>query len=224
MPIEPATLPSKISVAVTAGTAGPDDVADACALAIRCGCSGVIVNPCFVADAMRSLRPARTMRCEATVSFPLGCDLPAVKLYAAEQSILMGCCGILLAVNTGLILSGATDVVRRDLSLVSDSSSAPMSVWVDAAALSDEQLTQTVHLAVQSGAASVVCCSSDTREIVPEQVTAIVDATNHFAHLRIAGPTRSIEHMSALIDAGADGIVLTLSQAKGLLPDTSQQQ
>lgn len=223
MPVDQATLSSRTSVAVTSGTAGPQDVTGACALAIEHACRGVIVNPCFASSAVRALHAAE-VRCEVTVSFPLGCDLPAVKLYAAEQSVLSGCSSILLAVNAGLILAGDVKAVQRDLELMHASTTVPMSVFVNTADLSDKQLMQLVHAAVLSGAASVVCRGNETRAVTPSHVAALMAATDQLAHLRIAGPVDSIEQMLALLDAGADEIVLDLLQARRLLPGASQSQ
>lgn len=206
---------SRINISVLSGTANPADVEQACTLAAAHGCCGVLVSPCFIALCAKNLA-GTDLRCTATASYPLGTDLLAVTLYAAQQSILAGCDEILLALNVGKILSGDSDTLAREIQLVYASIDAALGVLINTAQLSHRQLGEVARLAVESGAACIVLAAPDLRD-APQLIQNVKDATGQLANIRIHSPFESRSAMEGVLSSGADGLIADVSEAKNLL-------
>lgn len=208
-------LSSRIDIAALSGTADAADVELACSLARSNECRSVVVNPCFAALSRKHLA-GTDIQCVATTSFPLGTDLLAVTLYAAQQSILAGCSEILLALNMGQVLSGERDPVAREIQLVYASVDSPVGVYVNASLLEDSRLAETAGTAAESGAAYIVLGTQNV-SAASEQIRRIADATGRLAHVRLHGTFESVSVMEDLISAGADGFVMDYMDAKTIL-------
>lgn len=195
-------------IAALSGSSVPADIEQACDFARSSHCTAVLVNPCFVQLCSTKLTGSEIL-CGAVLSFPLGCDQLAVRLYAAQQAVLAGAQRICSTLSTGMILCGDLDGVRRDTELLFSDSEVPVSVLMDASALSTAQLAAAAKAASESGASGIIAWASRPDTPMVDNLHAMMDATSGLARVKPYNPAYTAESVQAMLDAGACGVVIS---------------
>lgn len=205
MDIDYGALPGLVDVTSIAANTTADDVRFTACLAKAYGCAAVSVNPCWLSLAISCLKGEKGIRRGATASFPFGCELTSVKIYAATQVALSGAQEIDMVMNVGAFLSGDEDLVRREIELVMANIDCTLKVIVEAALLNDAQLARATSLVAGAGAHFV---KSDTglygKPITPERIRIMCEAAAGRARVKASGGIRTLDALVALREAGAD--------------------
>lgn len=143
---------------LTQPNASLEDLEQAVALATEHDLAALVVTPWLVKAARRQIGRS-PMAIVATIGFPFGGQLLAVKAFEASKALEQGATQIEFVLNGGALRSGADETVYNDLLAVVDmahSALAPASVIIEADALSDTLLGKACRLAERAGADSVV--------------------------------------------------------------------
>lgn len=203
MSVQLEILPSMVDVAAVAVNTTSTDVAAACSIARAYGCASVIVNPCFLAAAAKLLRLDEGVLRGATCSFPFGCELTAVKLYAAQQSVLLGAEELDIVMNVEAFLSGNIELAKREISLVRGTIEVPLKVIIEAPLLSDAQIAEASELIADTGVNWIETGTGLNGPATAAQVSIIRETAAGRAKIKAAGGIHTVEDMISLCEAGA---------------------
>jgi len=141
--------------------AAPADIDRLCDEAMEFGFAAVCINPSWVARAKRRLR-ASGIPVASVVGFPLGANTPEIKAMEARRALRDGAREIDMVINIGALKGGEHDLVRRDITGVSDACrevGALNKVIIEAVYLTDEEKVVACRLAV-AGRANYVKTST----------------------------------------------------------------
>lgn len=197
-------LPSLVDVTYVAQNTTSSDVAFTMDVAKAYNCAAAIVNPCFFPQLLKERQGRTDIRLGATSSFPFGCDLTSVKLYSAQQTILLGAQEIDVVMNVGEFLSGNTGIVERELRLLAESAGADIKVIIETALLSDAQIVEASRLCADCGVQYVKSSTGFyDKAVTPAQIRLMKEAVGDKAKIKAAGGIRTVEQCRELVEAGA---------------------
>jgi len=152
--ISPTELARMIDHTLLKPEATQEQIERLCAEAAAHHFASVCINPVYVPLAVQQLEGSDVVVC-TVVGFPLGATLTQVKAYETEQAILAGAHEIDMVINVGALKSGLTDVVRDDVTAVTQTAhqhGAIVKVIIEAALLTDDEKRTACELAKAAGA------------------------------------------------------------------------
>jgi deoxyribose-phosphate aldolase len=136
--------------------ATPDDVRRLCEEAKRFSFFSVCVNTHFVPLAAQCTAGSGIAVCSIS-GFPLGAVDTAVKAFEARRAVERGASEIDMVMNIGALKAGDRGTVQGDIAAVVEAcgDGAIVKVIIEAALLSDAEITDACRLSVDAGAAFV---------------------------------------------------------------------
>ncbi len=189
--------------------ASREDIRKLCQEAARFGFASVCVNPWNVAQAAELLRESSVRVC-TVVGFPLGATLPQVKIYEAEQAIMLGAQEIDMVENVGALKSGLDDVVEQDIRGVAEAchrSGAICKVILETSLLTNEEKVRASVAAKKAGADFVKTSTGfSTGGATAEDVALMRAAVGAGMGIKASGGIRSFEDVKKMVSAGATRI------------------
>jgi len=185
---------------------------------LRYGFCSVCVNPVWVALAADILH-GKGVKVDSVVGFPLGADLPKVKVFEAEQLIRAGADEIDMVANIAAILEGDSCALANDLKSVLNVCQAmrpavTLKVIIESASLNDEQIKFACSVAENIGLDFVKTSTglNPAGGAKVEDVRLMAETVNH-CQVKAAGGIRNAEDALAMIEAGATRIGASASVA-----------
>ncbi len=151
---EPATLARLIDHTLLKPEAGEEQIRALCAEAAQYGFASACVHPSWVPLCSELLSESATKVC-ATIGFPLGATLPAVKAYEVEQVAQLGAHEVDMVLNIGCLRDGNYWAVYRDIAAVVDAArdnGLLLKVIIETALLDQEQKIAACVIAKEAGA------------------------------------------------------------------------
>jgi deoxyribose-phosphate aldolase len=172
------------------------------------------VNPSRVAPAARLLASSG-IDVVATVGFPFGAARSEVKVLEARLALADGADQIDVVIDIGLLKDGDISSVEQELAaVVGEVGSHPVKVIIEAALLTDDQKRTACRLAVEAGAAYVKTSTGySTGGATVHDVTLMRAAVGGRATIKAAGGIRYYEDALALLNAGADRLGVSRTEA-----------
>lgn len=191
-----------------------EDIERACQVATNNGCPAVVVNPSRVAPAARLLAGSG-IDVVATVGFPFGAARTDVKVLEARLALADGADQIDVVIDIGLLKDGDLSSVEQELAaVVGEVGSHPVKVIIEAALLTDDEKRTACRLAVEAGAAYVKTSTGySTGGATVHDVTLMRAAVGGRATIKAAGGIRYYEDALALLNAGADRLGVSRTEA-----------
>jgi deoxyribose-phosphate aldolase len=125
-----------------------------CDEARRFSFASVCVNPTHVKLCARLLRGSPVRVC-TVVGFPLGANLPEVKVFETQQAIHDGATEIDMVINVGALKDRNIELVARDIAAIVNAAhalNALVKVILEVALLTDEEKVTACRLAKEAGA------------------------------------------------------------------------
>lgn len=130
------------------------DIVRICREAIDYGFASVCVNPYYVPLAADMLRGSQVLAC-TVVGFPLGANMPEVKVFETTRAVRDGAQEIDMVINIGALKSSRYDWVRHDIEQVvanSHKGGAIVKVILETALLADEEKIIACEISREAGA------------------------------------------------------------------------
>lgn len=167
----------------------------------------VCVNPCHVRQAVKEL--SATKVCVATViGFPLGANLPDIKIAETQRAVSEGAEEIDMVINVGALKANEVDYVTDEIkSVVKAAKTAPVKVIIECDLLSDDEKVKAVECCVKAGAATVKTSTGfvkDGKGATVDDIELIKRAIGGSGlGIKASAGIRDYDKAKALIDAGA---------------------
>ncbi len=179
-----------------------------CDEAVQYGFCCVIVNPIFVARAVKRL-DGSGMRVGTVASFPLGAATPSAIVEDARSAIDAGACEIDMVAWVGGIIDGDRRSVAQTIYEVACAVHGQdrrnlLKVILETTALTDEQIILGCRCCAE-GEADFVKTSTGFHASGGASVAHVSLLRRHCAPLKVkaSGGIRTLETAAALLDAGA---------------------
>ena len=180
-----------------------------CDEAVRFGFASVCVNPWCVPMASEQVRGSGVKVC-TVIGFPLGATLTRVKIFEAEEAILLGANELDMVLNLGALKSGQIEQVETDIRSVVEVAhrgGAICKVIIEACLLGTEEKVWASLIAAECGADFVKTSTGFSRGgATIEDVALIRAAVGRRAGVKAAGGIRSLEDLEKMVGAGATRI------------------
>jgi deoxyribose-phosphate aldolase len=185
------------------------DVDAMCAEAVEFGFASVCVNGTWVRRVAAALRGSDVVPC-CVVGFPFGATTPEIKAMEARRAIRDGAREIDMVLNVGALKSGDYDLVRRDISGVSEAcreAGAVCKVILETVYLTDEEKVVASRLAVESKADFVKTSTGyGPGGATVYDVALIRESVGPKVGVKASGGIRTTEDARQMIAAGATRI------------------
>jgi deoxyribose-phosphate aldolase len=190
------------------------EIEQACQVATSNGCPAVVVNPSRVALAARLLA-GTGVEVVATVGFPFGAARSEMKVLEARLALADGADVIDVVIDIGLLKDGDLRAVEQELAaVVREVGTHPVKVIIETALLTDDEKRTACQLAVEAGAAYVKTSTGfSAGGATVHDITLMRAAVGDRARIKAAGGIRYYEDALALLNAGADRLGVSRTQA-----------
>ena len=183
-----------------------------CEKAKENGFASVCILPNMIETAAKVLHGSNTKVC-TVISFPLGFDVPEVKIAETEDALAKGAEEIDLVMNVSALKSERYDIVDAELEGVvraSHSNGAIVKLIIETPLLTDNQIVKACELAEKHGV-DIVKTSTGFSAMLPrstsvEDVKLIRRSVKPETGVKAAGGIRTTEDTLAMIEAGATRI------------------
>jgi deoxyribose-phosphate aldolase len=174
--------------------------------------ASVCILPNMVPVIAKILKGTETKVC-TVISFPLGADVPSVKIAETRDAIEKGCQEIDLVINVGALKSGELDIISEEIrgtAEVCHQNNCILKTIIEAPLLTEEQIKQASKLAEAEGA-DIVKTSTGFKPILKRStnlndVKLIRSVIKPETGLKAAGGIKTTEDALAMIAAGATRI------------------
>lgn len=186
-----------------------NDIDRMCSEGLKHQFAAVCVNPVFVKQVAEALRdsPARTC---AVVGFPLGANLPAVKLYEARMALDEGAREIDMVINIGRLKAGEDAAVRSEIQCLAAASHerhAILKVIIETSLLKEEEKIRACRLACDAGADFVKTSTGfSTAGATSADVALMRRVVGSEIGVKASGGIRTLDDLLKMVESGASRI------------------
>jgi len=208
-----------IDHALLDAAATPEQIDRLCAEADRFGFATVCVAPCYVRRAVENLYQKKPKVC-TVIGFPLGTSTPATKLYEAQEAVDNGAEELDVVINLGLLKSGQTDAVHRELAEICEETDRPVKAILELNRLTPPEKELAVDLALDAGVTFLKTGTGWAGGATVEDVRLLRELSRGRVGIKAAGGIRTLEQAIGLVLEGATRLgtsygVSILEQAQG---------
>ncbi|MBC8588962.1 deoxyribose-phosphate aldolase [Paratissierella segnis] len=187
-------------------------ITEFCKEADEAGFASVCILPTLVETATSVLKNTNTKVC-TVISFPLGMDVPEVKICATKEAIEKGAEEIDLVLNVCALKSGLYNIVNQELFGVSQlchDNGVLLKLIIETPLLNEEQIIKACELA-EANQVDIVKTSTGFSAMLPrstsvEDVKLIRKHIKPTTGLKAAGGIRITADALKMIEAGATRI------------------
>ncbi|GIV15954.1 MAG: deoxyribose-phosphate aldolase [Armatimonadota bacterium] len=187
------------------------DIDRLCNEALQYRFASVCIQPCWVERAVRHLTGSG-VAVGTVVGFPLGANMPSVKLYEAEQALASGATELDMVIALPALKSGDWRTVRHEIEQIASlcRSATPavvLKVIIECCYLTLEEKIQATRVVAESGA-DFVKTSTGFGEggATIDDVRLLRSAAPPSLKVKAAGGIRTLSLALELLQAGADRI------------------
>jgi deoxyribose-phosphate aldolase len=185
------------------------DIERICREALQYRFASVCVNSVFVNPVSEALRNSLVKTC-VVVGFPLGANLPAVKLDEARVALEQGAQEIDMVIHIGALKAGDDAAVRSEIESllrVVHESRAILKVIIETALLSEEEKVRACRAARAAGADFVKTSTGfSTAGATAADVALMRREVGREIGVKASGGVRTLDDLLAMVDAGATRI------------------
>ncbi len=186
-----------------------NDIERICREALQYRFASVCVNSVFVNPVSEALRNSLVKTC-VVVGFPLGANLPAVKLHEARVALEQGAQEIDMVIHIGALKAGDDAAVRSEIESllrVVHESRAILKVIIETALLSEEEKVRACRAARDAGADFVKTSTGfSTAGATAADVALMRREVGREIGVKASGGVRTLDDLLAMVDAGATRI------------------
>jgi len=173
------------------------------------------VQPTWAKRAATLLVGARA-RIVTVIGFPHGCDRFEAKARAAALAVEDGAAEIDMVMNFGALKSGLIDEVTADIrAVIGAVGDVPVKVILETAALTESEKLLACRIARDAGAAFVKTSTGfhPSGGASVDDVSLLRSAVGPTVGVKASGGIRSLADVLAMLDAGANRIGTSASEA-----------
>jgi deoxyribose-phosphate aldolase len=186
-----------------------NDIERICGEALQYRFAAVCVNSVFVQLVSEMLRNSPVKTC-VVAGFPLGANLPAVKLDEARVALEQGAREIDMVIHIGALKAGDDAAVRSEIESLSrlvHERRAILKVIIETALLSEEEKVRACRAARETGADFVKTSTGfSTSGATVADVTLMRREVGPEMGVKASGGIRTLDDLLKMVDAGATRI------------------
>lgn len=186
-----------------------NDIAGICREALQYRFASVCVNSVFVRQVSAALHNSPVKTC-VVVGFPLGANLPEVKLDEARVALEQGAQEIDMVIHIGALKAGDDAAVRSEIEGLLRSvhdSRAILKVIIETALLSEEEKVRACRAARDAGADFVKTSTGfSTSGATVADVALMRREVGREIGVKASGGVRTLDELLKMVDAGATRI------------------
>jgi len=208
-----------IDHAVLGPDAASDEVGSACELALKLSVAGVCVHPRWVTTAAAALRGSE-VRVGTVAGFPLGATTTEVKAFEANQAATRGADEVDMVMAIAALKSGDYEAVRAEVAAVVEAARAGadgeaiIKVILEMCYLTEDEKRAAAELAIEGGADFVKTSTGlGPSGATTEDVRLLRSVAPEHVGVKAAGGIRTLEKLRAMLDAGANRIGTSSTEA-----------
>ena len=139
------------------------------------------------------------------IAFPFGAIPTPLKLTQAEWAAEQGAEALDVVPAMMALADGQANAFAEELAQLC-AIGLPVTVILDMVRLDDDQLTLAVEAAIDAGAAAVQNSNGFGGAATAQQIQLLTSLTRGRCGIKAAGGVHSLEHCSALVEAGATAL------------------
>jgi deoxyribose-phosphate aldolase len=185
----------------------------------------VVVNTVHIARMVAALKDT-PIKVVAPIGFPMGITKTEVKVCEAEHALTDGAAELDMVLNLGALFDGNFKAAEADIrAIVQVASGRPVKVIIETPFLNQEQKVSASRLAQTAGAAFIKTCTGFSPEPLAlfEDVRLIRQTVGPTMGVKASGRVGSYFRFTAMLEAGANRIGLSLEQAREILKGWEDQ-
>jgi deoxyribose-phosphate aldolase len=186
-----------------------NDIERICREALQYRFASVCVNSVFVNQVSEALRNSPVKTC-VVVGFPLGANLPEVKLDEARVALEQGAQEIDMVIHIGGLKAGDDSAVRSEiesLRRVVHEHRAILKVIIETALLTEEEKVRACRAACDAGADFVKTSTGfSTSGATVSDVALMRREVGREIGVKASGGVRTLDDLLEMVDAGATRI------------------
>jgi len=184
------------------------------AVALEYGTYSLCVKPCDVARARRIL-DGSDVKIITVVGFPLGCNVPMVKVAEAQAAIDDGAQELDMVINLTALKSGDDAQVAQDIQAVTHAAgTVPVKVIIETCLLTDAEKVRACRLSVSAGALFVKTSTGFAAGgATPADIRLMRQTVGQHIGVKASGGIRTFTQAMELIGAGASRIGCSATRA-----------
>ncbi len=209
-----AELAARIDHTMLKPEASRDAVIGAVGVAVSNGCASVCVQPSMVPVATE-VAAGRIAVC-SVVGFPHGANLSEVKAHEAAGVVALGATEVDMVADLSAIADGDFEAVRADVARVRAAvPAAVLKVILESGLWTEAVLRGACEVAVMAGA-DFLKTSTGFHPVggaTPEAVATMAATSEGRARVKASGGIRDLTTALAMLDAGADRLGLSGTEA-----------
>ncbi len=163
------------------------------------------IPPCHVSLAA-SLLHNSPIKVSTVIGFPLGYDVPEVKIAAAKKAVDDGASEVDVVMNQSAFHGGEYALVEDEISaIVSSIPSTSVKVIIEACYLNERQKADALEIIIKAGAHYIKTSTGFAKAgATLEDVRLLVRLAAGRAGVKAAGGIKTLPAALAMIDAGAE--------------------
>jgi deoxyribose-phosphate aldolase len=187
--------------------AAETDIVKLCEEAQKYNFFAVCVHPCFI-KTVRDVLFKTHVKIATVIGFPLGMNMPEIKVYEAVQAVLNGADELDIVINTGLAKSNNWEAVEKEISdIITATPEAVHKIIIETCYLTDEEKKKASLIVMNAGAEYVKTSTGfGSSGAVIRDVELIKSVTKGRIGIKAAGGIRTLKEMMAFVEAGATRI------------------
>ncbi len=191
-----------IDHALLSPTAGPEQVAQACAEADQFGFAAVCVYPAYVRQATELLHGKRPKVC-TVIGFPSGATTSAVKLFEAQEAVDNGAEELDVVLNLGWLKSGETQKLHQEIASICEATGQVVKAILETALLMDAEKQLAAEICMDAGVSFLKTSTGWHGGATVSDVKQLREITKGRVGIKASGGIRTPDQALALIMAGA---------------------
>lgn len=208
-PTNSAAVAALIDHTLLRAEATRNDIERICSEALQYRFASVCVNSVFVHQVSEALRNSPVKTC-VVVGFPLGANLPAVKLDEARVALENGAQEIDMVIHIGALKAGDDAAVRTEIESLARTvheRRAILKVIIETALLTEEEKVRACRVARDASADFVKTSTGfSTSGATAADVALMRREVGSAIGVKASGGVRTLDDLLAMVDAGATRI------------------
>ncbi|MEN9203321.1 MAG: deoxyribose-phosphate aldolase [Thermostichus sp. DG_1_6_bins_120] len=183
----------------------PEEIDQACEVALRYRFPSLCIPPCYVPRAVERLHGS-PVQISTVVGFPLGTTTAEVKLYEGQLAVEQGCRELDVRINLAWLKAGELDRLHAELAQLVEETKVCVKAILETALLTEEEKKLAGEVCIDAGVAFLMTSTGWMGGATVEDVQLLWQLSRGKVAVKASGGIRTLAQAEAMIQAGASRI------------------
>ncbi|MEN9222700.1 MAG: deoxyribose-phosphate aldolase [Thermostichus sp. BF3_bins_97] len=185
--------------------ATPEQIDQACEVALRYRFPSICIAPCYVPQAVERLHGS-PVRVSTVVGFPMGTATAEVKLYEAQVAVEQGCQELDVRINLGWLKAGELDRLHAEIAQLVEETGVCIKAILETALLTEEEKKLAGEVCIDAGVDFLMTSTGWMGGATVADVQLLWRLSQGKVAVKASGGIRTVVQAEAMIEAGASRI------------------